>query len=76
MTTSIKHTCHARGCNTAVPPRMLMCKRHWYMVPYDLRQEVWEEYVPGQEISKTPTPEYLDVAQKAVLEVARKEGLA
>ncbi len=60
---------------TEVPPAMLMCRKHWYMVPTSLRHEVWAAYRPGQEISKTPSPEYLDVAQKAIEVVATKEAL-
>lgn len=38
------HLCHARGCSVPVPPRMLMCRRHWFMVPRRLRLAVWAEY--------------------------------
>lgn len=38
------------------------CKTHWYNLPKFLRDEVWKAYVPGQEISKTPSSEYLAVA--------------
>lgn len=34
------------------------------MLPKYLRDEVWRTYVPGQEITKTPSREYLDVADK------------
>jgi hypothetical protein len=33
------------------------------MVPKPLRDEVWMTYRPGQEITKEPTPEYLDAMQ-------------
>jgi hypothetical protein len=69
------HLCHAKACEVAVPPKMFMCKRHWYMVPKPMRDEVWAVYVPGQEIRKDPTLEYLLVTQLAIEEVARKEGL-
>lgn len=68
------HVCHALGCNVRVPPKMLMCRRHWYMVPKPLRDAVWGAYVPGQEIRKDPTDEYMDVQRAAVDAVARKEG--
>jgi hypothetical protein len=70
----MRHTCHARGCTTAVPPRMFMCRRHWRMVPRALQAEIWAEYVPGQEIRKDPTEEYLEVADRAIQAVAQKEG--
>lgn len=68
------HLCHARGCNKEVKPALLMCARHWRMVPRNLQQAVWDTYVPGQEITKTPTPEYLTAAGDAVRHVAKKEG--
>lgn len=54
---------------------MLMCGKHWRLVPKMLQDEVWATYVPGQERSKTPTAEYLIAAEDAVLHVALQEGL-
>ncbi|MGL5935872.1 MAG: hypothetical protein ACRCZI_09660 [Cetobacterium sp.] len=71
----MKHTCHADGCELAVPPKMLMCRRHWYMVPKHLRDDVWDTYEPGQEQRMDPTEEYLAAAQAAIDAVATKEGL-
>ncbi len=68
------HTCHADGCDVAVPPRMFMCRRHWYMLPKAMRDAVWSEYVPGQESRKDPTGAYLHVAMTAVKWLADKEG--
>jgi hypothetical protein len=70
----MRHTCHAHRCDVSVPPKMLMCKRHWYMVPKDLRDAVWLMYRPGQEIDKSPTMEYLETAHEAINAVAVKEG--
>lgn len=68
------HHCHARGCLLEVPPRLLMCSLHWRMVPKDLQAQVWAHYRPGQEISKDPTTEYLDVMEQAIAAVAVKEA--
>lgn len=68
------HTCHAEGCDKAVPPRLLMCRPHWQMVPYGLQLDVWANYEPGQERRKDPTDDYLDAAQAAIDAVAMKEG--
>jgi len=68
-----EHRCHAQGCTVAVPPRLLMCRRHWRMVPAPLARAVWATYVPGQEIRKDPTITYLEAAQAAVAAVAEKE---
>lgn len=70
-----EHTCHARGCNTPVPPRMFMCRTHWFMLPRSTRDLIWEHYTPGQEITKTPSPEYIEVAQAAVDWLAEKMGV-
>lgn len=68
------HKCHARGCNASVHPRLLMCPRHWRMVPKALQAKVWEHYRPGQERDKQPTPEYLAAATAAVDSVAAQEN--
>ena len=70
-----EHFCHAKACNIVVPPKRLMCKRHWFMVPADLRKAVWREYRPGQEVDKEPTAEYLEAAQKAVVAVQATEEI-
>lgn len=67
------HVCHARGCTARVPPRMLMCRRHWRMVPAPLQDRVWATYQPGQERRKDPTAEYLEAAHAAIEAVARLE---
>jgi len=70
------HVCHATRCNAKVPPKMLMCLKHWRMVPRDIQRRVWAAYVPGQEIRKDPTDEYMTVQREAVEAVERREGLA
>lgn len=57
-----KHTCHWPGCTIEVPPAMWGCKRHWFTLPRTLRNRIWATYVPGQEITKTPSDDYLDAA--------------
>lgn len=69
-----EHHCHAEGCTTHVPPRLLMCRKHWSMVPRPLQAAVWDAYVPGQEQRKDPTSMYLDAARAAIEVVADKEG--
>ena len=68
------HTCHADGCDSHVPPKMFMCRRHWFMVPRDLRDLVWATYRPGQEVRMDPTDEYLEVARTAIEAVAAAEA--
>ena len=68
------HKCHAQGCIVEVPPKMLMCRRHWFMVPKPLREEVWRTYRPGQEIDKSPTAEYMLAQGAAVSAVEQREA--
>lgn len=69
------HTCHATGCDQAVPPKMWGCRRHWFMVPRELRTSIWRHYRPGQEDDWQPSRAYLLAARDAVISVAKKEGL-
>lgn len=71
-----EHTCHARGCEVAVPPRMFMCKRHWYMLPKPMRDAVWDAYVPGQERRMDPTDAYFAVTHDAIEWLAAQEGVS
>ncbi len=36
----MSHHCHALGCASACPPRWLMCKACWSLVPSPLQAEV------------------------------------
>ncbi len=62
------HTCHAFDCDTPVPPRMFMCRPHWFALPLEMRDAVNREYTPGQErdLSKV-TPVYLSAVRAARL---------
>ncbi len=68
------HNCHAIGCETPVSPRLLMCLRHWRMVPKHLQEDVWRHYRPGQEVTKNPTARYCLAQVRAVNAVALAEG--
>lgn len=46
---SYSHKCEAQGCTKRVPSEMLMCRRHWFMVPKDLRCRVWAGYHRGMD---------------------------
>ena len=69
----MKHLCHAHECKASVPPRMLMCLKHWRMVPKFAQDDIWKNYVPGQEIRKNPTNDYIKAQQRAVVLVLMKE---
>lgn len=59
-----KHGCHWPGCEKKVPPAMWGCKTHWFKLPIKLRNKIWLSYMPGQEIRKNPSEEYLEVADE------------
>jgi hypothetical protein len=69
-----EHTCHAAGCSTPVPPKMFMCRRHWFMLPKVMRDAVWATYVPGQEVRKDPSREYIDASTEAIRWLADYEA--
>jgi hypothetical protein len=53
---------------------MLMCGRHWRLVPRALQQDVWRSYRPGQENDKQPSRTYLAAADAAIAAVRRAEA--
>jgi hypothetical protein len=63
------HLCHATDCQVPVPRAVLMCRRHWSMVPLPLRIEVWVAYRaphPGPR----PSARYCRAARAAIAAVA------
>jgi hypothetical protein len=68
------HTCHAIECKVSVPPAMLMCKKHWFSVPSQMRNAVWKHYRGGQEGDWKPSKEYCEAAKAAVRAAAESEG--
>lgn len=58
------HTCHWPGCDRIVPPRLWGCRPHWFALPQPLRTLIWSTYRPGQEITKTPSREYVQAARQ------------
>lgn len=68
------HHCHAVGCMVLVSPRLLMCLKHWNMVPRLQQARVWASYRRGQEVTKDPSPEYLEAMRAAIATVASREA--
>lgn len=64
------HTCHANFCNKKCRPEMLMCLKHWRMVPKDVQRAVLEHYRQGQCEDKRPSQEWFVAAQTAIACVA------
>lgn len=57
-----RHTCHWPGCGKLVAPAKWGCQPHWYRLPHALRREIWRTYRPGQEVTKTPSRDYIAAA--------------
>lgn len=70
----MSHTCHAKLCAAPCRPELLMCLRHWRMVPKALQRRVYETYRPGQCDDKLPSREWREAADAAIASVALKEG--
>lgn len=60
-----KHFCHWPGCSAGVPARLWGCTRHWNRLPAPIRKAISRAYRPGQEITKTPSAEYVEAARAA-----------
>ena len=52
------------NCRCPVPAALWGCRAHWYALPQRLRNRIWATYRPGQEVTKTPSPEYIAVAHE------------
>ncbi len=68
------HHCHWPGCTKQCPPAMWGCKGHWFALPAALRAKVWRAYVPGQEVSMTPSDEYMKVAEEVQRWIASRDA--
>jgi len=69
----IGHTCHATGCNCIIRPHLLMCPRHWSMVPTELQVALSKHYRQGQVKAKELSKEQQDAADKAIKAVRDTE---
>lgn len=58
------HHCHWPGCDKAVPAAAWGCRTHWFKLPQRLRNAIWRAYRPGQEESKMPSRDYVEVARE------------
>ncbi len=59
-----EHHCHWPGCGKQVPPAMWGCYYHWMKLPKYLRDKIWAAFRPGQEVTMTPSREYVEVARE------------
>ena len=56
-----------------VPPAAWGCRPHWYKLPGYLRRKIWASFRPGQEVSKTPSRRYVEVAREVQEWIAKHE---
>ena len=70
------HTCHAPGCATPTPPRLLFCPTCWALVTEVHKAAVWSAYKPiaGAGGRTTVTPAYLAAVADAKADVLDKSG--
>jgi hypothetical protein len=55
--------CPVPGCREQIDPSRLMCRRHWYLVPKQVRDLVWATWRSGQgALSK----EHLEAVRMAI----------
>jgi hypothetical protein len=70
------HHCHANDCPTRTSPAVLMCAKHWRMVPVAMQRKVWSTYKkrgsPGGE--PLSWAEYYEASADAVEHVAAIEN--
>lgn len=48
------------------------CRPHWFTLPKPLRDRIWATYRPGQEVTKTPSPAYLEAAHAVQAWIAQQ----
>jgi hypothetical protein len=68
------HKCHWPGCETVCKPAQWGCLKHWRKLPKHLRDKIWATFKPGQEVSKTPTRAYIEVAREVQAWIAENAG--
>ena len=57
--------CPWPGCGKNIPQSIWGCKRHWFMLPKDIRDWVLSTYEKGINMHLTPTRAYLDATKAA-----------
>lgn len=69
-----KHHCHWPGCEKRVAPAVWGCRPHWYTLPQGLRNKIWAAFREGQEVSKTPSRRYIEVAREVQQWIKENHG--
>lgn len=71
------HFCNALHCQYKINHELLMCGKHWRMVPKRIQLAIWNAYRPGQYADQNPSKAWLQAAGDAIRYVAAYEkGIA
>jgi hypothetical protein len=65
------HRCPIPRCGCRIDPSRLMCRLHWYLVPKEVRDQVWATWRSGQDAFSR---EHKDAVHKAVVAVLAAIG--
>ncbi len=66
-------TCPWPGCPKSTKASHLMCREHWYALPFEIRERILATFRPGQTVL-TASPEYLDALRDALHYAAQQGG--
>jgi hypothetical protein len=66
----MSNRCPIDGCDTRIARSRVMCRKHWYMVPRPLRDDVWTTYRRDGVLSE----EYQDARDAAIAAVEMEEA--
>ncbi|HEY9617697.1 MAG TPA: hypothetical protein V6C64_12685 [Microcoleaceae cyanobacterium] len=66
------HKCAAKDCPINVPPHLLMCLRHWTMVPQNIQTQVYQGW-RRQQRSPKRVEQYWQARQSAIGAVRQQE---
>jgi hypothetical protein len=69
-----KQECPIEGCPQGRADRQLMCKRHWYMVPKELRDKVFRTARRMWDGEPKGTQEWSEASDEAIAAVEIKEA--
>lgn len=72
MNTRVVTFCKWPDCRRQIPPRLFACYDHWRALPASIRRDILRAYVPGQELTNTPSVEYIAAAKAAQNWISRR----
>ena len=65
--------CPWPGCPKHTKASYLMCREHWYALPFEIRERILATFRPGQTVLAA-SPEYLEALRDALRYAASQEG--